>query len=100
MLDLTREVNKWSLPKQTLNKVIKRLQGYYGKEIIIWGGGGAGGSTAILNKATIEPTILRNEKGYSLRASLTRVNPPISPYEEDKTEWTPWIGSWQLSVNV
>ena len=97
---LTDDIKGWSEPKKKLQRTLKRLEQYYGKEVIVWGGGGAGTRVAILNKAEIEPTILRNHNGYILRAYLGRVNPPISPSLLDKKEWTPWLGSWQISVRV
>ncbi len=97
IVHLTEDIDSWSEPRHKLIRVLKRLERYYNKEVIVWGGGGAGSSTAILDKVEIEPTILRDHDGYILKAYLDRVNPPISPYTS-KDKWEPWLGSWQISV--
>ncbi len=100
IVHLTDDIKSWSEPKGKLLKILKRLEQHYNKEVIVWGGGGWGSSTAILKRVEIQPTILNDHDGYTLRAYLDRVNPPISPYAKNKNEWTPWLGSWQISVKA
>ena len=95
---LTKDIRGWSECKTKLLKIARGLEYYYNKEVIVWGGGGSGSSTAILKRVELEPTIIKNKHGYTLRAHLQRVTPPTSPYDSDKVEWTPWLGSWQISA--
>lgn len=98
VIHLTEDIDSWDEPRRKLAKVVKILEPYYGKQVIVWGGGGASASYAVLDKVTIEPSILRDGKGCTIRAQLSRLNPPISPLADDNGKWTPWLGSWQISA--
>lgn len=69
-----------------INKWMVDLKKEVGKKVLLSGGGGFGINSAILKEVWKE--------GDGLRVRLSNLNPPELSGGKD---FTPWIGSWQIS---
>lgn len=68
------------------------LENEIGEKVILTGGGGSGMHSAILTEVWVDEHSPGGPKG--LRVRLANTSPPMM---RDGKDFTPWIGSWQIS---
>jgi len=79
---------------EALKPQLEELRKHIGETVLLTGGGSFFGTywTALLADANIVP--FGNDGKVALQAKLSCVNPPLG----GKTDFEPYINSWQISV--